>query len=94
MSVLTTLQISSDGFAFDTVTGATYTLNPCGRLVLQQLQTGENRSQIATNLADRFGIAQSVVERDLADFCQLIETFGITPRSNPTVTNKIKEAIE
>jgi hypothetical protein len=78
---LKALQISNDGFAFDSTTGATYTLNRCGRTVLQKLQEGENRSQIVTVLADRFDISQSSAERDLADFLQQIESLGIALRS-------------
>ena len=81
MTGLQTLQISNDGFAFDSATGATYTLNRCGRLVLQKLQQGEHRHQIVTNLSDQFGIAQSLAERDLADFLQQMESLGITSKT-------------
>lgn len=75
---LKALQISTDGFAFDSTTGATYTLNRCGRLVLEKLQNGEDRTQIATALSDRFGIAQSLAERDLTDFLGQMEALGIS----------------
>jgi hypothetical protein len=92
MAGLKTLQISNDGFAFDSSTGETYTLNRCGRLVLQKMQQGENRAQIITTLADRFGIAQSLVEKDLADFFQQIESFGISSK-NPKSNSQSREAI-
>ncbi len=82
MTGLNALQISEDGFAFDPVTGATYVLNRCGRILLQQLQQGEHRSQIAISLSEQFGIAQSVAERDLADFLQQMESFGLTSKSS------------
>lgn len=82
---LRSLQISHDGFAFDSTTGETYTLNRSGRLVLEQLQKGVYPAQIAISLSDRFGIAQGLVERDLADFLQQMESLGIAP--------KLKEAI-
>jgi PqqD family protein of HPr-rel-A system len=81
MTGLKTLQISNDGFAFDSSTGETYTLNRSGRLVLQKLQQGENRAQIATKLSDQFGIAQSLAERDVADFWQQMESLGLAPKS-------------
>ncbi len=79
MSGLKTLQISNDGFAFDSETGATYTLNRCGRLVLQKMQQGEYRAQIASTLSEQFGIAQGLAERDLADFLQQMESLGLVP---------------
>ncbi len=76
-----TLQITPDGFAFDPATGETYTLNRCGRRILQQLQQGQTRAQITTDLADQFGIAQSIAQRDVADFWQQLESFGLIPKT-------------
>ena len=81
MTGLKTLQISNDGFAFNAATGETYTLNRCGRLVLQKLQQGEIPAQIATTLCEQFGVAQSLAERDLADFCQQLESIGLTSKT-------------
>jgi hypothetical protein len=78
MSVFTTLAVTEDGFAFDTCTGESYTLNSCGRLVLKRLQQGENRQQIANFLSSEFAIAQSSAERDVSDFFQQLNTFGLT----------------
>jgi len=81
MTGLKTLQIAQDGFAFDAATGETYTLNRCGRMVLQHLQHGETQQQIVTHLADQFGIAQSVAQRDLADFWQQMESLGLITKA-------------
>ena len=84
MSELRTLTVTQDGFAFNQTTGETYTLNRCGRLVIKRLQQGENRQQIIHFLSGEFGIAQSAVERDLADFFQQLNGLGLT--SNPLVS--------
>ncbi|MEE3715186.1 PqqD family protein [Tumidithrix elongata RA019] len=76
MTALQTLTVADDGFGFDTSTGETYTLNSCGHLVLQQLQQGKNRTQIALLLSEQFGIAQSSTERDVSDFMQQLEMLG------------------
>lgn len=97
MAGLKTLQISHDGFAFDSSTGETYTLNRCGRLILQKMQQGENRAQIITALAESFGMAQSLIEKDLADFCQQMEALGISSKNmgkpNSQSHSRIQEAI-
>jgi len=97
MAGLKTLQISHDGFAFDSSTGETYTLNRCGRLILQKMQQGENRAQIVMALADSFGMAQSLIEKDLADFCQQMEALGIASKNIATPNSQsnsyIQEAI-
>jgi hypothetical protein len=93
MAGLKTLQISHDGFAFDSSTGETYTLNRCGRLILQKMQQGKNRAQIITTLADSFGMAQSLIEKDLADFCQQMESLGISSKNIAQPNSQIREAI-
>ncbi|HEY9602613.1 MAG TPA: HPr-rel-A system PqqD family peptide chaperone [Allocoleopsis sp.] len=75
--VLKPLNLTADRFAFDPSTGESYTLNACGRLILQLLQQGQTRQQIARVLAAEFGIAQSTAERDVSDFLQTLNLLGL-----------------
>ena len=77
MSAFQTLAVTADGFAFDTCTGESYTLNGCGQLVLQRLQQGEDRQQIVQFLSGEFEIPQTTAERDVADFFQQLHIFGL-----------------
>lgn len=78
MSPLLALNISNDGFAFNTTTGESYTLNGCARLILHRLRSGEPQEQIVDAIASEFGIAQSRVERDVTDFLQQLRLLGLT----------------
>jgi hypothetical protein len=77
MSALKTLAVTEDGFAFNTTTGESYTLNLCGRLMLKRLQQGENYQQIVNFLSGEFGIAQNTAERDVAEFVQQLNALGL-----------------
>jgi len=77
MSILQSLTVSNDGFAFNTTTGESYTLNRCARIVLHRLRGNETQEQIVQAIASEFGIAQSIVERDVADFFQQLRTLGL-----------------
>ncbi len=77
MSAFQSLTLTKEGFAFDSATGESFTLNPCGQLILQRLQNGETQPQIARFLCDRFDIAHRTAERDVADFCQQLNTLGL-----------------
>jgi hypothetical protein len=77
MSGLETLAVTEDGFAFDQATGESYTLNSCGRLILQRLQNGENRKQIMAFISNEFGMSPGIVERDITDFLQQLKTLGM-----------------
>ncbi|QSV70317.1 MAG: hypothetical protein HEQ20_05490 [Aphanizomenon flos-aquae KM1D3_PB] len=41
-----TLNISADGFAFDSATGESYTLNSCSCFIIQQLQKQQTKPEI------------------------------------------------
>jgi hypothetical protein len=77
MSDLTSLTINNDGFAFNSATGESYTLNRCARIILQRLRCNETRDQIVQSIACEFGVAHSVVERDVADFFHQLHTLGL-----------------
>lgn len=68
------LALSESGFVFDPFTGATFTANPTGLLVLQGLRDGLSRSQIVERLRQQFsvdGIFEQV-ESDVGDFVRLL----------------------
>ncbi|MBR8833432.1 MAG: PqqD family protein [Stigonema ocellatum SAG 48.90 = DSM 106950] len=89
MSAFQSLTVTKDGFAFDATTGESFTLNRCGQLVLQRLRHGENRQQIVKFLCDRFEIAHTTAERDVADFYQQLNTLGLI--SNPSDYPQLRE---
>ncbi len=78
MSIFQGLTVNEDGFAFNSTTGESYTVNNSGRLVLQLLQKGENRNQIINFIAGEFGINRYTAERDIADFFQQLNVLGLT----------------
>lgn len=77
MTFLQLLDLSDDGFAFDSRTGETYTLNHFGLLVLQRVKQGETPQEVANFLCTNFGIPQSAAQRDVADFFGQLHLFGI-----------------
>jgi hypothetical protein len=78
MTILPSLTISNDGFAFNVTTGESYTLNRCAQVILHRLRSDETREQIVHAIASEFGITPSLVERDMADFFQQLHTLGLT----------------
>jgi Coenzyme PQQ synthesis protein D (PqqD) len=81
MSVFQSLTVSPNGFAFDTITGESFTLNGCGHLILERLKNGETREQIAHFLCDKFGLGCNVAERDIADFFQQLNILGLAGKN-------------
>jgi len=72
------LKITEDGFVFDNATGDSYTLNSCGRVVLQKVMEGQTRHQIVHWFCDQYGLSQSAIDRDITDFLQQLQGLGLT----------------
>ncbi|MDQ7779700.1 MAG: HPr-rel-A system PqqD family peptide chaperone [Planctomycetota bacterium] len=71
------LAVSERGFLFDPRTGLTYTLNPTGIFILQELQKGSSEGKLHSDLADRFDVMSERAREDLRDFVQQLKDFGL-----------------
>lgn len=68
------LALSESGFVFDPYTGATFTANGTGLLVLQGLRDGLSRAQIVERLRQSFEVDAigDQIESDVGDFLRLL----------------------
>ncbi len=71
---LAQLAVNRDGFAFDPATGESYSINPTGVLILEQLIAGKEPEAIAAELVDRFEVEPSEAQRDVLDFIEHLRT--------------------
>jgi hypothetical protein len=65
---LADLAISDNGFIFDPLAGATFSVNATGLCVLQSLKEGLGQNAIARRLVERFAKATSDAARDVDEF--------------------------
>lgn len=75
------LAISDRGFVFDPHTGATYSLNPTGLVVLRGLRDGRSREQIAEQVRDAYEVNGADLLRDVDEFVRMLAAQGIVPRT-------------
>jgi len=76
---LSDLAISDNGFVFDPLAGATYSVNATGLCVLQALKEGLGKDAIARRLADRFDRAAQDPLRDVDEFLRLLRQHSLVP---------------
>lgn len=77
---LADLAISDSGFVFDPVTGSMFTLNQCGRVILEGIKDGRDREQIVAELLATFEVAEGEdLQRDVDEFLQLARRQGLLP---------------
>ncbi|MHC4860419.1 MAG: PqqD family protein [Planctomycetota bacterium] len=84
MDVLTRLKdlaVSDSGFVFDPYTGATFTVNPTGRTVLEGLKEDRSRDQLIAALKESFETRdEDDLHRDLDEFVRLLREHDILPQ--------------
>lgn len=73
------LAISDSGFVFDPYTGATFSANATGRVILEGLRDGHGREGLLERLAQSFDTAGQDLPRDLDDFLQTLRREGVVP---------------
>ncbi len=71
------LAVSESGFVFDPHGGQTYSLNPTGKVILEELRRGTPPDRIEAVLRDAFAVEPGVeVARDVRDFMLLAREQG------------------
>ena len=75
------LAISESGFVFDPMTGATFTVNPTGLVVLQALRAGKDRRELQAALEEAFETGGQDLGADVDEFLLQLERHDILARS-------------
>ena len=76
MPSLSRLSVSPEGLAFDPATGDTFLLNPTALLIVKTFQSGGDQAEVVRVLTERYQVAATDAERDVADFRGRLKTLG------------------
>jgi len=76
---LANLAISETGFVFDPTTGATFTVNATGLVVLRALRDGSSIDRIVELLDEEFASASKVARDEVRDFVHALRGHGLVP---------------
>ncbi len=74
---LANLAVSETGFVFDPSTGATFTVNATGLVVLRALRDGASLTRIVEQLSEGFAEASRSARDEVLDFVQLLRGHGL-----------------
>lgn len=72
----TEITVSKSGFVFDHSSGLTYSLNPTGHFILQQLESEQEPNLILESLMNEFAVDNATARKDLDDFLRQLREFG------------------
>lgn len=79
---LADLAISPNGFVFDPMTGASFTVNAVGMALIEGLKEGLHHQALVDRLRDRFEMPAdgADIDRDVEDFVDQLRRSGLVPR--------------
>ena len=77
MNRLNQLAINDEGFVFDPTTGESFTVNPTGLFILQQLKQNKSNEEIVDGLVEAFEAVPEDAERDVIDFIAHLKTYQL-----------------
>lgn len=78
------IAISDSGFIFDPLTGNSFSTNPIGLEIIEQLKQNKTLAEIKNKLAEQYDLESIAIEKDLDDFLQQLAKHKLT---NPDEKN-------
>jgi hypothetical protein len=73
----TEVTLTKSGFLFDHNTGLTYSLNPTGLFIFQQLQEAREPEDLLKNILKEFSIDEDTARKDLDDYFRQLREMGL-----------------
>lgn len=73
MKIKKNIALSDSGFVFNPGTGESFSVNPVGAEILQMIKEKKDKDQIKTLLLKKYNVDESVFERDLDDFINMMK---------------------
>jgi hypothetical protein len=77
MKVKNNIAISDSGFIFNPNTGESFSVNPISNKILEWMKEGKSEKEIIELVLEDYSIDKDTVERDLADFSNLLSNYQI-----------------
>ena len=77
MSRLETLALNDSGFAFDPMSGESFTLNTTAIDIIKALNNGKSERDIAEELSTKYEVEDLDSFTDILDFIKQLRNFGL-----------------
>lgn len=77
MDKLKGIALSDTGFAFDPMTGHTYSLNKTGIYIVRRLKEGKSPEEIVQDMVNDFEVDEGRAREDLSKFLEVLKGYGL-----------------
>jgi len=83
MKIAEEVNISDNGFVFNSKTGDSFNLNPIGFEMIKMIEANKDFDDIKKDFLEKYEIDDLTFEKDFYDFCALLKHHQITIQDNP-----------
>lgn len=77
MKIKSNIAVSETGFLFDPTSGESYSINPVGQEILQQLKEGKSAEEIARTMMGEYEVDPASFEKYFYDFMGMLRQFQL-----------------
>ncbi len=78
------IAVSDSGFVFNPVTGESFTANPMGIEIIEMMKQELSVEEINAALLKKYHTDASTIEKDVAEFFELLKNFSLLERHETT----------
>jgi len=82
MKIASEVNISDNGFVFNSKTGDSFTLNPSGLELIRMISEGREMKEIRDAFVSKYDVDELSFEKDFYEFCTLLKYYQITVHSD------------
>jgi len=77
MRIKSNIAVSDSGFIFNPDTGESFTVNPTGALIINQLKEGRELKEIGNDIREKYNVQFVTFEKDFDDFIGLLRNYSL-----------------
>ncbi len=75
MQIKRNIAVSASGLIFNPDTGESFTVNPMGAEIINQLKEGRKQDEIVTETVEKYFVEKNTFEKDFEDFIGLLRNY-------------------
>jgi hypothetical protein len=77
MRIKKNIAVSASGLIFNPDTGESFTVNPMGALIINELKNGKSQDEIIKETTERYFVEKNTFEKDFEDFLGLLRNYSL-----------------
>jgi hypothetical protein len=77
MKIKSNIAVSDSGFIFNPDTGESFTVNPIGIHIINQLKEGRELKEIGNDIHEKYNVQFVTFEKDFDDFIGLLRNYSL-----------------